>query len=65
MEIEQLAKQMREKALADSKTIVITKEVWPERAKSIYFHAGRYVEGARDSVARRSYFEAMEQENEH
>jgi hypothetical protein len=62
MDIELLAKKMREKALADSKTIVLREEVWPEEAKAIYYHAGRYAQGARDSKARESYFRFVEAE---
>lgn len=61
-DIELLAKRMREKALADSKTIVLREEVWPEEAKAIYYHAGRYAQGARDSKARDSYFRFVEAE---
>ena len=61
-DIELLAKRMREKAVGDYCTIVIREEVWPEEAKAIYYHAGRYAQGARDSKARDSYFRFVEAE---
>jgi hypothetical protein len=61
MDIEQLAKRMREQALGSDR-VVIREEVWPEEAKAIYYHAGRYAQGARDSKARDCYFRFAEME---
>lgn len=61
-DIEQLAKRMREQALADMKTIVITKEVFPEELKAVYFHAGRWRSGARDKKAREAYEQFLKAE---
>lgn len=63
MHPEQLAKKMRERALADTKTIILREEVWPEEAKAIYYHAGRYAAGAKDNKARTAYFDFLFRES--
>ena len=54
------------KPLAQPETKVVVKEVKkvPERLKKIYYHAGRYAAGDRDTLAVEAYaeFEKLEQQ---
>lgn len=59
---EELARQMRERALAsDAPEIVFEKVYEPsEEDKKLYFNAGRWAGGARDYVARQAYIRLAE-----
>lgn len=55
------------KPLASPEVKVVVKELKkvPERLKKIYYHAGRYAAGDRDSLATEAFaqFEKLEEEN--
>ena len=62
MDIEELAKRMRDRALAieateekESESIRLAKQQRLENLKKVYFNAGRWAGGARDKTAKRAY----------
>jgi hypothetical protein len=54
---EQLAKEMRERALASDEPWVIYEKIYEpsEEQKKLFFNAGRWSAGARDYIAREAY----------
>jgi hypothetical protein len=60
---EELAKQMRERALTSTEPFVIRETIYQpsEEQKKLYYHAGRWAGGARDYAARKAYEELYRQ----
>ena len=62
---EELAKQMRARALTSTEPFVIRETIYKpsEEQKKLYYHAGRWAGGARDYTARKAY-EQLHREGE-
>ncbi len=62
MDIEELAKRMRDRALLieenekkESESVRLAKQQKLENLKKVYFHAGRWAGGARDRAAKEAF----------
>lgn len=62
-DLEQLAKEMRERALNNPAPFVVYEKVYEpsEEQKKLFYHAGRWAGGARDWAARQAYEKLVSQ----